>query len=494
MNSKVPLNIPQINVDPSSIWDIAPKYTFNRVLGSGSYGAVCEALVSKTKAKVAIKKFTNIFKDDLTCKRVMREVELLFTLNHSCIVKPLEVFVRQGRDLYLVMEMGQIDIYNLARSSFLIEKQAKILMYRLMIALNYLHSGGVVHRDIKPANILINSDCTVKICDFSLSRSIAGLKSSYFDCSLAFLKDPALNLSDRSLSEENRNPKSITNDEDEEMEEGSRVNPKTVHCKFVVNFTKSEKANEEEDYKTAEVAESAIEEKHPSIESKKKEQRKVLLTQSKMFNPIHARELTGHVATRCYRSPELILLEKVYTTAVDIWAVGCVFAELLQMIKENQPDIQQRSPLFPGHSCFPLSPSKNPTLRVNGMPVSPHDQLCLIIKTLGLNETDFSFLNDQRAEDYAKGFAKGEKLDLKKLFPASDANTLDLLSKLLAFNPFYRITAKEALRHPYFDEVRDKHQEKEMGHPVILLADSFSEGSSQLMVNEVLQKISERKY
>ena len=44
------------------------------------------------------------------------------------------------------------------------------------------------------------------------------------------------------------------------------------------------------------------------------------------------RELTSHVATRWYRPPELILLEKDYTSAVDIWGAGCIFAELLQMV------------------------------------------------------------------------------------------------------------------------------------------------------------------
>jgi mitogen-activated protein kinase 1/3 len=44
------------------------------------------------------------------------------------------------------------------------------------------------------------------------------------------------------------------------------------------------------------------------------------------------RELTSHVATRWYRPPELILLEKDYTSVVDIWGAGCIFAELLQMV------------------------------------------------------------------------------------------------------------------------------------------------------------------
>jgi mitogen-activated protein kinase 1/3 len=42
----------------------------------------------------------------------------------------------------------------------------------------YIHSSAVIHRDIKPANILINEDCTVKICDFGLARSILGIEGT----------------------------------------------------------------------------------------------------------------------------------------------------------------------------------------------------------------------------------------------------------------------------------------------------------------------------
>ena len=45
------------------------------------------------------------------------------------------------------------------------------------------------------------------------------------------------------------------------------------------------------------------------------------------------RQLTGHVVTRWYRAPELILLEKDYGQAIDMWSVGCIFAELLGMMK-----------------------------------------------------------------------------------------------------------------------------------------------------------------
>jgi mitogen-activated protein kinase 1/3 len=60
------------------------------------------------------------------------------------------------------------------------------------------------------------------------------------------------------------------------------------------------------------------------------------------------RELTGHVVTRWYRAPELILLEKDYGEAIDVWSVGCILGELLSMMKENAPSFMDRKPLFPG--------------------------------------------------------------------------------------------------------------------------------------------------
>ena len=54
------------------------------------------------------------------------------------------------------------------------------MVYNLLCAVKYLHSANVLHRDLKPANILVNEDCSVKICDFGLARSIAGIESTTF--------------------------------------------------------------------------------------------------------------------------------------------------------------------------------------------------------------------------------------------------------------------------------------------------------------------------
>ena len=54
------------------------------------------------------------------------------------------------------------------------------LMYNMLCAINFMHSAGVIHRDIKPANILIDNYCSVKICDFGISRTYADSESTKY--------------------------------------------------------------------------------------------------------------------------------------------------------------------------------------------------------------------------------------------------------------------------------------------------------------------------
>ena len=72
------------------------------------------------------------------------------------------------------------------------------------------------------------------------------------------------------------------------------------------------------------------------------------------------RRLSDHVVTRWYRPPEIILIEKQYGPSIDIWGVGSILAELLAKTPEHlsDPDTLKDQPLFPGRSCFPLSPDK----------------------------------------------------------------------------------------------------------------------------------------
>jgi len=57
--------------------------------------------------------------------------------------------------------------------------QIKTLTYNILTGIKYLHSSEVLHRDLKPANVLINEDCSVKVCDFGLARSVEGISGAH---------------------------------------------------------------------------------------------------------------------------------------------------------------------------------------------------------------------------------------------------------------------------------------------------------------------------
>jgi serine/threonine protein kinase len=175
--------------------------------------------------------------------------------------------------------------------------------------------------------------------------------------------------------------------------------------------------------------------------------------------------LSVHVVTRWYRAPELILIETDYTSAIDVWSVGCIFAELMMMIQENAPTIVERTPLFPGKFCFPLSPpDKSKAIQVNerGFPVDRSDQLNVIFEVIGTpSEEDMEFITDKNGILYLKSIKAKPKKNLKQKFPGSSDDALDVLDKMLQFNPRKRITVNQALEHPFFAEVRSRSKEVE---------------------------------
>jgi cyclin-dependent kinase 7 len=129
------------------------------------------------------------------------------------------------------------------------------------------------------------------------------------------------------------------------------------------------------------------------------------------------RKFTHQVFARWYRAPELLLGSKVYGPGVDNWAVGCVFAELML-----------RKPFFPGSSDI--------------------DQLGRIYQGLG-TPTESTWPGHKTLPDYME-FSKQAAPDLRQTFPNAPPDALDLLKKLMAFDPNRRVSAAEALRHEYF--------------------------------------------
>jgi len=254
-------------------------------------------------------------------------------------------------NLYIVLEYMESDLSKIIHSNqYLSRTHVQFILYQILLATKCLHSAKIYHRDLKPQNILINENCTVKLCDFGLSRGAPTKKGTS-----------------------------------------------------------------------------------------------------------ESRKLTSHVVTRWYRAPEVIFLTSEYTSSIDIWSIGCIFAELLGMLRENMVLAKGRMPLFPGISCFPLSPQKS-DMSQNSFFM---DQISLILHVIGTpTKIELSDFNHCVAKNYLKSLPFWPGVDFKKKFPASNDLEIDLLKKMLKFSPSQRLTVEEALGHPYLKKVREIQQEK----------------------------------
>lgn len=378
-------------------WNLGARYQLIRKLGRGAFGAVYLARDNEQGIEVAIKQVKGIFdstKEDT--KRMLREISILRTLNHPSIIKIRELVLPTGTEdfeyVFIIMESSQTDLKKLFNSpTYLDHEQVRFLMYQAVCGLHYMHSANILHRDLKPANILINEDCTLRICDFGLSRSYKRMNEDYSELN--------------SIAEEG---------EYEPAKERDVMRPL------------------------------------PRSSDRK------VGKGSKVLN----RRLTSHVITRWYRAPEVILLERDYHTQVDIWSLGCVFAEMLRMIREICPKYTDREPLFPGKSCFPLSPDVSATSMRGGYPSSENDQINMIFNVLGTpSEEDLSFLSDSKPLSYIKAFPPKEPKNLAIIFRGASPTEIDLLSRMLVFNPYKRITITEILEHSYFTSIRQPARE-----------------------------------
>jgi len=269
---------------------------------------------------VAIKKISKAFEHLKDAKRILREIKLLRHFRHDNIISLKDILPPPAKsnfdDIYLVSELMDTDLHQIIASPQpLSDDHCQYFLYQILRGLKHMHSANVLHRDLKPSNLLINSDCSLKICDFGLAR----------------------------------------------IEENSFM--------------------------------------------------------------------TEYVATRWYRAPEVILTWKQYTKAIDVWSVGCIFAELLG-----------RKPLFQGKDYIHQI---SRTVDIIG---SPQDD-------------DIVHVGSEQARQYIRGLGYRPKVPFSKLFPRASPAAIDLLERMLTFNPSKRITVDEALSHPYVANLHDPNDE-----------------------------------
>lgn len=320
-------------------FEVDARYSLLRVLGTGSYGVVVAAWDAVTGVVVAIKRVAHIFDDVVEARRILREIRLMRSMHHDALLGLIDVDVPAldawdaWHNVYLVSLQMDRDLHRVLRSPVpLTDAHCRFFAWQLLTGVKYMHSANVLHRDLKPANLLVNEDCSLRICDFGLARYVG---------------------------------------------EGSV------------------------DVQGA------------------------------------ASPLTQYVSTRWFRAPELVLCRDAYSTAVDMWSVGAILADLLG-----------RRPLFPGRDF--------------------RHQISTIVSVLGTPaEDEIAHVTSPTARAFLASLPATAPIPLRNLLPGAPEDALDLLSRLLCFNPAIRLSATEALEHPYVASFHEPALEGVAGDDVL---------------------------
>ena len=298
------------------------RYKPGEIIGVGAYGIIISAVDTQNNNQVvAIKKLKRI-SDIIDLKRIAREILIMKYCQHENIIPLFDVIIHLNKDqnnnrivdVYIVMEKMDSDLQKIiASKQELSDEHYQFILYQMLRALYFLHSANIIHRDFKPSNVLINEDCTVKLCDFGMSRGI---------------------------KEEN-----------------------------------------------------AL--------------------------------LTEYVVTRYYRAPEVMLSSHHYTKKIDVWSIGCAFAELLS-----------KKFMFPGENYIA--------------------QIKLIIDVLGTQDVkDLDFISNSSAKNFVMQFQNIPKKNFSDILKCENPLAVDLVEKMLVFNPEKRYSIEDCLNHPYLKNMRE---------------------------------------
>ena len=134
------------------------------------------------------------------------------------------------------------------------------------------------------------------------------------------------------------------------------------------------------------------------------------------------------MVTRWYRSPEVMCSAGFYDESVDIWSLGCIFAELIL-----------RRPLFPGQNYL--------------------DQLKIIFEVMGTPK-DLTWIKTPEAKRWVQKLKPHNGKPLKQVFEKASDGALELLGVMLTMDPNHRYSALQCLRHPYLKELHRDEDEQ----------------------------------
>ncbi|OIW10009.1 hypothetical protein TanjilG_32749 [Lupinus angustifolius] len=385
--------------------EIIAKYKVLERVGSGAYADVYRGRRLSDDLTVALKEIHDY-------QSAFREIDALQILQGSPNVVVLhEYFWREDEDAVLVLEFLRTDlatvISDAAKERTLSVGEIKRWMIQILCGVDTCHRNMIVHRDLKPANLLISDDGVLKLADFGQAR---------------ILMEPGFDASEENLQQYEHgasNLESLLQHPEALPQKNQELGP-VGHAEYFEALEKLRMKSSTEDIPdgntsclatcTTSDIDDDILKTNFSVEAMEGEEGKELGC------------LTSCVGTRWFRAPELLYGSTNYGLEIDLWSLGCIFAELLTL-----------QPLFPGTADI--------------------DQLSRIINVLG-NLDDKIWPGCSTLPDYGIiSFSKVENpRGLENCLPNCSPDEVSLVKKLVCYDPARRATAMELLRDKYFDE------------------------------------------
>ena len=184
------------------------------------------------------------------------------------------------------------------------------------------------------------------------------------------------------------------------------------------------------------------------------------------FDPAQCAQLTEYVVTRWYRAPELLTGNEKYGPAIDMWSVGCILAEMLSALQPG--NVGDKAALFPGNDVLA--------------------SLKLIIATLGA-PSDLSFIHNAKAVQYIQALSRSmpAPAPLAARYPDAPPAAIDLLQRLLEFEPSRRPSADEALNHPLLSSLHGLNAEP-LAHTFDFAFEAVSDSELRDIMNEEVKR------
>ena len=434
---------------------IEQKYNLKQVLGQGSFGKVVlgydKSITSidlkvNQNSLVAIKGLSDVFDHVNDAKTAYREMHILKRLKHNNIVLLKEIIVPRLNSIsvddlrlhcFHDLNQGKVDFLKSLGHLYLVFEFVETDLRKIIESDQFMTKDHIRY-------ILYQILCALKYVH-SANVIHRDLKPANI---LINCKDCGIKIADFGLSRV----------VDSKVIEGKSVTDHPLELPTDALMHRSASDADE----------------NPVVDNK----------ESVFIKPSFTRTMTSHVVTRWYRSPEVIL-KLNYTSAIDIWSVGCIFAELLGMIKENCPKKEDRHPLFPGRSCPSLSPIRRPLQNIS----ATADQLTTIFKVLGSPTDDDLVGLQQETINHIKKMPQYQARNPKSIFPSLDDDEQDLLLSMLKFNSNQRVTVDQALSHKYFAKIRKIEIESICESPMNIDVEQIEEDREHLydsLIKEII--------